>query len=284
MDNPSLGASEVAAIVGLHRFSSPFALWAKLKGLAPPFTGNAATARGQILEPAIRDWYSRRVGHVIAAGPEYGSEPWRRDDAPWQAARPDGFWHSGAAFYLLEVKTTDSWEHWGEEGTADVPQGYAVQVLWQQWVAADRGCYPLVGTHLVAYNRWNDEIRIYVLPWDERAQRLARLLSDRVTAWWRRHIIQGEPVEVDDSAATRAALRQMYAKPMRGFLEPTPELSALVADFRAAKVVADAAKAPLELARNRLVFAIGDAAGIDGLCTYSAGKSRRLTLKGESDE
>lgn len=281
MDNPSLGASEVAAIVGLHRFSSPFALWARLKGLTPPFTGNAATARGQILEPAIRDWYSRRVGHVIAAGPEYGSEPWRRDDAPWQAARPDGFWHSGAAFYLLEVKTTDSWEHWGEEGTADVPQDYAVQVLWQQWVAADRGCYPLVGTHLVAYNRWNDEIRIYVLPWDERAQRLARLLSDRVTAWWGRHIIQGEPVEVDDSAATRDALRAMYTRPTGVYLEPTPALVAMVNDYRASKAAFDVAEARKELDRNRLLAAIGNAAGIDGYCSLSAAKNRALTLKKE---
>ena len=88
---------------------------------------------------------------------------------------------------------------------------------------------------------------------------------------------------MDAHAATRDALRQIYARPNRVFLEPTPALSALVADFRAAKAQADAAKGPLELARNRLVFAIGDAAGIDGLCTYSAGKARRLTLKGEEE-
>lgn len=279
---PSLGASEVAAVVGLHRFASPFSLWAKIHGLTPPFEGNAATARGQILEPAIRDWYARQIGHVIAAGPEYGSEPWRRLEAPWQAARPDGWWYDDDGLWLLEVKTCDSWEHWGEAGTGDVPQDYAVQVLWQQWVTDGR-IGGLQGSHLVAYNRWNDEIRVYLLPWDARARRLAAALSARVTAWWERHVIAGEPVEVDGSAATREALRAMYARPTREYLEPTPERAALVTDYRKAKAVAEAAAAPLELARNRLVATIGNAAGIEGLCTYSAGKSRRLTLKGEAE-
>ena len=277
-DGPSIGASEVAAIVGLHRFSSPFSLWAKIHGLTPPFDGNAATARGQILEPAIRAWYSRQVGTEIQPGPEWGTEPWRRTDAPWQAARPDGFWWDDDGIcHLLEVKTCESWDHWGEAGTGDVPQDYAIQVLWQQWVAG------MADSHLVAYNRWNDEIRAYILPYDERARRLAAALSARVTRWWERHIIAGEPVEADGSAATREALRAMYARPTREYLEPTPERAALVADYRRAKAAAEAAAAPLELARNRLVAAIGNAGGIDGLCTYSAGKSRRLTLKGEAE-
>jgi len=275
----TLGASEVAAIFGFSRFASPFSLWAKLHGLTTD-KATATTLRGQIIEPAFREWYAGRLGVKITPGPRYEDAPWQRADVPWQAARPDGHWIDGDGLHLIEIKTTRDWYAWD----AGPPPDYRFQVLWQQWVASGMPWgAPLVDTHLIAYCPMAEDFRDFQLSWDEKTQRRAARLSELASEWWERHIIGGEPPEVDEHAATREALRQMYAKPMRGFLEPTPELSALVADFRAAKVVADAAKAPLELARNRLVFAIGDAAGIDGLCTYSAGKSRRLTLKGEEE-
>jgi len=275
----TLGASEVAAIFGFSRFASPFSLWAKLHGLTTD-KATATTLRGQIIEPAFREWYAGRLGVQIVPGPRYEDTPWQRADMPWQAARPDGHWIDGDGLHLIEIKTTRDWQAWHD----GPPPDYRFQVLWQQWVASGMPWgAPLVDTHLIAYCPMAEDFRDFQLAWDEKTQRRAARLSELASEWWERHIIGGEPPEVDEHAATREALRQMYAKPMRGFLEPTPELSALVADFRAAKVVADAAKAPLELARNRLVFAIGDAAGIDGLCTYSAGKSRRLTLKGEEE-
>ena len=275
----TLGASEVAAIFGFSRFASPYSLWAKLHGLTTD-TPTGATLRGQIIEPAFRDWYAGRLGVQIVPGPRYEDTPWQRLDAPWQAARPDGHWIDGQGLHLLEIKTTRDWYGW-DDGP---PPDYRFQVLWQQWVAAGMPWnVPLVDSHLIAYCPMGEDFRDFQLAWDEKTQRRAANLSRMATEWWERHIIGGEPPEVDAHAATRDALRQVYARPTRTYLEPTPHLSALVADFRAAKEAADAAKGPFELARNRLVAAIGDAAGIDGLCTYSAGKARRLTLKGEEE-
>ena len=86
---------------------------------------------------------------------------------------------------------------------------------------------------------------------------------------------------IDAHASTREAIRQMYARPTKEYLQPTPELASLVADYRAAQAAHKATETPYELARNRLVAAIGNTSGIDGLCTLTAGKARRLILKGE---
>ena len=273
----TLGASEVAAIFGFSRFSSPYALWAKLHGLTTD-APTGATLRGQIIEPAFRDWYAGRLGVKVTPGPRYEDTPWQRLDLPWQAARPDGHWIDTTGLHLIEIKTTRDWYAWHD----GPPPDYRFQVLWQQWVAAGMSWdVPLVDTHLIAYCPMGEDFRDFQLAWDERTRSRAARLSELVTAWWERHIIGGEPPEVDEHSATREALRQVYARPNRVYLDATPELSALVDDYRTEKAAYDAAKDKKELARNRLVAAIGHHAGIDGLCSFSAGKNRALTLKGE---
>ena len=275
----TLGASEVAAIFGFSPWVSPFALWARLHGLTEKEEENAETLRGHILEPAIREWYGKKLGVKLRKGPEYGETPWSREDAPWQAARPDSYWWQSEEnpINLLEIKTARDWHDWAD----GVPVYYKMQVLWQQWVCAGTLYGPPAETHVVCYSPMNDEIREYILTYDEQAQRRAAQLSKLATEWWDRHIVGGEPVVIDAHASTREAIRQMYARPTKEYLQPTPELASLVADYRAAQAAHKATETPYELARNRLVAAIGNTSGIDGLCTLTAGKARRLILKGE---
>lgn len=271
-----IGASEVAAIVGLHRFMSQFELWAKIHELIPPKEGNDQTRRGHIIEPALRDWYAAHIGRPVVAGPAYQDQPFTRPDAPWQAARPDASYLVNDGFRLVEIKTTNSWEHWGDDGTADVPPDYAVQVLWQQWVCGGRGGFMLHGTDLIAFNRWNDEIRIYRIDVTPETQRLAARLAARVSRWWDAHVVKGAPPEADGSDATRDALRALYGRSDNGeMLDVTAELSTLVSRYRAAAEASDAADAAKETARNQLVAAVGESAGVKGLCTYKASKPRQ---------
>lgn len=269
---PTIGASEVAAVLGLSPWLSPYKLWAQLTGLMPRYgggNGNLATRRGQILEPALRDWYAREAGIELQPGPTLAESPWTRPDAPWQAARPDG-WNDTS---LVEIKTTSGWEGWGPEESGLVPIHYATQVLWQQWVAAPR-LPSLAETVVVAFDRYTDEIRVYRLPIRlDLAEKIAR----RVAAWWRLHIELAEPPQVDGSLATREALSARYPVDFQPELDPSPELVALVDDYRLASEMADSALATKERARNRLVAAIGPASGVRGLCTYRASKPRLST-------
>ena len=183
----TLGASEVAAIFGFSRFSSPYALWAKLHGLTTD-APTGATLRGQIIEPAFRDWYAGRLGVKVTPGPRYEDTPWQRLDLPWQAARPDGHWIDTTGLHLIEIKTTRDWYAWHD----GPPPDYRFQVLWQQWVAAGMSWdVPLVDTHLIAYCPMGEDFRDFQLAWDERTRSRAARLSELFTAWWERHIIGG---------------------------------------------------------------------------------------------
>lgn len=276
-----IGASEIACILGLHHYLSPYKLWAQLHGLIPRYGGgNAQTLRGQIMEPSLRDWYAKKLGVNMYNGPTFEGEPWTRKDTPWQAARPDGCWMTPEGTYLLEVKTTLSWDGWGPEGTDQIPSDYACQIIWQQWVASDRG--PVAGSHLIAFNRYNDEIRVYLMP--PRLD-LGRALAARAETWWAAHIVGMEPPMLDGTEATREALKGQHRRDIRPELEATPERVALVEAYRVAAKAAAEADLAKELARNRLVAEIGEARGITGLCTYKLqrtagdGMTRALHLK-----
>lgn len=271
-----LGASEVAAIVGLHRFMSQFELWAKIHELIPPKEGNDQTRRGHIIEPALRDWYAGFLGLPVTAGPPYESQPWTRKSAPWQSARPDAFYVTAAGqVRLVEIKTTNSWEHWGEDKSADIPPDYAVQVLWQQWVCGDH-LPDLTGTDVLTFNRFNDEIRLFLIDQTEQSRATAARLSARVTRWWEKHAIGKAPPEADGSEATRDALRALYGHADNGEeLSPTEERIRLVEAYRRASSAFSAAEADKETTRNQLIAAIGEASGIRNLCTYRASKPKQ---------
>lgn len=52
----TIGASEIAAVLGLDRFTTPRQLWERKTGRAPPFTGNPDTVRGKHLEASLCSW------------------------------------------------------------------------------------------------------------------------------------------------------------------------------------------------------------------------------------
>ena len=59
-----VGASEVAAILGLSPYSKPFDVWAVKKGIVEPFKGNEATRLGQTLESSILDHAEGVLGNL----------------------------------------------------------------------------------------------------------------------------------------------------------------------------------------------------------------------------
>lgn len=57
-----LGASEIAAVMGLSPYKSPLEVYNEKLGLAAPFTGNAHTERGNRLEQIAAEFYTDQTG------------------------------------------------------------------------------------------------------------------------------------------------------------------------------------------------------------------------------
>ena len=138
--NGGIGASEVATVLGLNPFETPYQLWRRKKGLDAPKTETFAMKAGHYLEDAVARFYSDATGcHIIKNTVEDFSII--NPDKPFLRVSPDRlYWRDGMKHNeenkcVLECKTTqmeideDSVpQHWFCQlqmnlGVAELPQG-----------------------------------------------------------------------------------------------------------------------------------------------------------------
>lgn len=158
-----IGASEIAAVLGISPYDSPFSLWwRKRNGWDADVNNEMST--GTFLEHTIASWFAVHCDpnenlHLDEAG------LYRHPERAWQLATPDrliqviddcgGICEDGlvanpdSTFFiegydpcpvcgryktvgLLECKwVAYSWDGWGAEDTDEVPVHYRAQALWQ---------------------------------------------------------------------------------------------------------------------------------------------------------
>jgi putative phage-type endonuclease len=178
-----IGASEVAAILGLSPYQTPWEVWAEKTGLLLPFEGNRSTQLGQRIEPALLDDAEAVYGPI---------ERQVRIDLPGTpiSATLDGrLVNDGTP---VECKTTGLAGpiagHWGDSGTDHIPDHYALQCH-TQMMCADADCAIVValipGRGIVHY-------RI------ERDKEVESVLRDQLCFWWHNHIELGIAPEINE--------------------------------------------------------------------------------------
>jgi putative phage-type endonuclease len=122
IDGPRITATDVPAILGVSKFATPYELWLKKTGRAPPQPMNWAMRRGVYFEPVARALVEKLRGQV------YLDVCVEHPDIAWAAASLDGL--TPLCDELLEIKVP------GEEAHAlailgEVPPWYYPQVQWQ---------------------------------------------------------------------------------------------------------------------------------------------------------
>lgn len=130
-------ASKVASVVCKSPWTSKFALHAEMTGRYEADPINPAVLEaGNILEPAVADWYARHNhGAEVRECKKRNTPVWWVDrDNDDFAATPDRILvdkETGEVTALLEIKTARVASEWGEEGTDEIPEHYRLQALWQ---------------------------------------------------------------------------------------------------------------------------------------------------------
>ena len=116
-----IGGSDIAAIMGLSPWRTPYQVYQEKRGEAEGFTGNEATDWGIRLEPTIRQWYSDVTGRPVFR-PE---GILRHKQYDYMLANLDGYTEDRR---VVEIKTARYGKGWGEPGTDAIPDYYALQV------------------------------------------------------------------------------------------------------------------------------------------------------------
>ena len=202
-------ASEIAAVMGLSPYESPFSLYWRKRGMLGEQADSEGMRWGRRLERHIADEFADRHPEfsVMAAG------LYARADRPWEMASPDGLLYDtetygvverAGVFYIepvagLECKTTGSWDGWGPDGSDEVPLHYRAQVVWQ----ADVLGVPCVYVPVVNGRTYRE----YVVQAHPEDAALMRKAAEQFTA----AIRDGNPPDVDGSTATITALKTIHA-------------------------------------------------------------------------
>lgn len=269
-----IGASEIAAILGISPYDSPFSLYWRKKL-------NTVTEMTEAME-----WGLRHEATIAAKFAENHPELvltdaglYRHPEHPWMLATPDalsypvcadcsgdkygedafirGEWRntrcpacSGTGRHrepitLVQIKTTRSWDSWGEPGTANIPAHYAAQVQQEMTVMGATRCWVPV---LCGGNSYRE----YVVDWDADD---AAVITNAGAAFMQR-LADDNPPDLDGSAATTATLKQLHPSVVDEVVTVPQHLADQYATRRA---LLDDAKTALTEVENQLRGLLGDA-------------------------
>lgn len=130
-----IGSSEIATIVGLNPWETPYQLWRRKLGIDPPKQENFAMKAGHYLEDAVAQFWHDETGQDIIKA-SAGDWLIRNDERPFLQVSPDrtywlaGMTHNNANKGILECKTTQK-----SIDADDLPKHWFCQVQYQLGVA-----------------------------------------------------------------------------------------------------------------------------------------------------
>lgn len=129
-----IGGSDIAAIMGLSPWCSPWQLWHRKRGSIDDKPSSDLMEAGHYVEPAAASWYA---DHHLPEGTWLrNTGTWTHRDRDWQLANPDRLIvdnpHSERhPVGVLEIKyTPNNASQWGRDGTDNPPPHYWAQVQW----------------------------------------------------------------------------------------------------------------------------------------------------------
>ncbi len=87
-----IGASEVAGVIGLSPWETPFSLWLRKTGQIPPVEETQAMKMGKLLEPVIAQLWEDETGFKVIKA-SAGDIIYQDPEHPWRIVTPDRFAH-----------------------------------------------------------------------------------------------------------------------------------------------------------------------------------------------
>lgn len=247
-----IGGSDIAAVMGISPWKTPYAVWLEKMGLGDGVVESPAMEWGTRLESNILDKFGKQHPKYEVIAPR---ETVRHPEHDFVLASVDGLLRKdGADIGVLEIKTASAYskDAWGEENTADIPEYYTMQVNWYMGIYS----LPLA---IVAVLIGGSDYREYVIHFD--AELFERQLAAG-RAFWENHVLAQVAPPV--SAGDGEALRQHHPEATAPPISSIPEIDALAERMEELKAQAAEIKAEDKLCRARIMEFLGEHEGVAG--------------------
>lgn len=290
-----LGGSDIAAILGLSPWASPWSVWADKVGLTPIDESDAEHLEfGRRAEPMLATWFHDRTRLYVAGEQTCCEHP----DHPWMRVTVDGFAFDGnvadedqrldvvlgfagreTAAAAVEFKTTqDSVKSWEDDGP---PVYYQTQAIWTSIVTG----IPVVWFAVLHMSYGRPQFRTYEFHFDLEDR---ELVEKKAREFWEGHVLTGTPPPVDASDATCRALNTAWIT--NGESVEADDVDVInVEELRRLKAEAKALEEQISLRENAIKAALAEATvltrGLDSkdrpvvLATWKSSPSSRIDTK-----
>ena len=252
-----IGASEVAAVVGLSPWETPFSLWLKKTHQVPPTEENDAMRRGHYLEDAVVQWWMHETGEQVIKA-SAADVIYVHPDHPYMRVTPDRIVKGRKK--ILEVKSTSI--QMGDE----IPDYYLAQVMYQMYVTGIHQAELIYIQGGLTFGRFAVEYN----------EEFAQYLADEVTKFWNWNVLGNH--EPDAINVSDLAVKVPRSVPEKVIIADDTALGQ-IAQIREKKAQCDALEKEIGELTDALKMFMSDSEAIldlDGrvLLTWKSGKDR----------
>ena len=197
----TIGGSDAAAVLGLSKYTSPYAIWCEKTGkLIAKDRGPQEPLRlGRDLEEYVRHRWTEVTGKALEPDPNF----WYNTDNPFAHGNIDGLEVGEDAGF--EAKTTASYDIYHQCREGSYPEAWKVQMLHYMMVTGKQKWYLGVlcfGKGFYCFELERDEAQIAALAEQERQ-------------FWQ-HVESGTPPAADGSDSTTDALKAVLGDSTAG--------------------------------------------------------------------
>jgi putative phage-type endonuclease len=267
--NKGLGGSDASVICSLNKYKSPMELWMEKTGQIEPKEAREAAYWGTVMEPFIRNEFTKRIGlevesvNSILQHPEHHFLLANLDGTVQDPIHGQGIFEAKTASQFMAPQ----WE-------TGVPDYYEIQV--QHYMAVTGFSFAYVAV-LIGGNNF----KYFHIP---RNDEVIKLLIELEDNFWKNHVMANIPPEIDGSPASSELLKRLYPNGKANSCIELPESALeLIKEYEMAKADEAEAMERKELASNKLKKMLGEneSGVVDGRCVqWKTVSSERFNSKG----
>lgn len=256
-----IGGSDIAAILGLSPWKTPFRVYQEKRREVEDWQGNESTDWGKRMEPAIRQWYSDTTGRDV----RLPDKIMYHEKYPFMLASLDGLTDDRR---IVEIKTARSGKGWGDPLTNQIPDYYAVQCHHYMIVTG----FEVTD---IPVSIGGSSPALYEVPADKE---IAEMIIEASAKFWER-VVSGNP---PDPVTYADAVARFGKTKSEGAVMVTPELFNVCADLYAVRKDKAELETREEDLKGKIIIALGEYGDTlisdtgNTLATYKLANGRKM--------